>query len=496
MSLSPELAELRVEIEGYARECGLDFYDTIFEVLDYKQMNQVSAYVGFPGRYPHWRFGMEYLRTSKSYAYGLHRIYEMVINNDPSYAYLLVSNKLVDQKMVMAHVYGHVDFFKNNMWFAHTNRKMMDEMANHGTRIRRYIDRFGYEAIECFLDVCLSLDNLIDIHAPGIQRRPGRNHVSKNGDEDANRSPTVRKLPSKSYMDQYINPPDFMEAQKQKLQEKREVKKRFPGRPERDVLLFLLEHAPLTEWQRDVLDIVRQEAYYFAPQGQTKILNEGWASYWHSTIMTQRALKPDELIDYAEHHAGTMATSPGRLNPYKLGLELLRDVEERWDKGRFGREWEACEDQAARRNWDRQLGLGRQKIFEVRRIYNDVGFIDAFLTPEFARRHNFFTYKFNPRTKEYIIDSRDFEAIKRQLLFQLTNFGQPVVAIQDANQGNRGELLLRHEHEGIDLKLDWALDTLENVHAIWTRPVHLETVVEDKPKRFSFDGEKHSKKDI
>ena len=132
----------------------------------------------------------------------------------------------------------------------------------------------------------------------------------------------------------------------------------------------------------------------------------------------------------------------------------------------------------------------------MRRIYNDVGFIDAFLTPEFARRHNFFTYKFNPRTKEYIIDSRDFEAIKRQLLFQLTNFGQPVVAIQDANHSNRGELLLRHEHEGIDLKLDWALDTLENVHAVWTRPVHLETVVEDKPKRFSFDGDEHTKKDI
>ncbi|MGD9100444.1 MAG: SpoVR family protein [Anaerolineae bacterium] len=495
MSLSPELAALQVEIEGYAREYGLDFFDTIFEVLDYKQMNQVAAYVGFPSRYPHWRFGMEYMRMSKSYAYGLHRIYEMVINNDPSYAYLLVSNKQVDQKMVMAHVYGHVDFFKNNMWFAHTNRKMMDEMANHGTRMRRYIDRYGYETVERFLDVCLSLDNLIDIHAPGVQRRPKRRRALKDGDEDMHR-PTVRKLPSKSYMDQYVNPPEFLQAQRKKQEEKREVKQRFPRRPERDILLFLLEHAPLAEWQRDVLSIVRQEAYYFAPQGQTKILNEGWASYWHSTIMTQRALRPGELVDYAEHHAGTMATSRGRLNPYKLGLELLRDIEERWDKGRFGREWEECQDQATRRNWDRQLGLGRQKIFEVRRVYNDVGFIDTFLTPEFARRHKFFTYKYNPRTKEYVIDSRDFEAIKHQLLFHLTNFGQPVVAIQDANYGNRGELLLRHAYEGIDLKLDWALDTLENVHAIWSRPVHLETVVEDKPKRFSFDGDEHTEKKL
>jgi stage V sporulation protein R len=280
------------------------------------------------------------------------------------------------------------------------------------------------------------------------------------------------------------------------MREKRERKKHFPERPERDVLLFLLEHAPLAEWQRDVMAIVREEAYYFAPQGQTKIMNEGWASYWHSTIMTQRALKPEELIDYAEHHAGTMGTSPGRLNPYKLGLELLRDVEERWDKGRFGKEWEECDDKRVRRNWDRQLGLGRQKIFEVRRIYNDVGFIDTFLTYEFAQRHKFFTYKYDPGSKAYVIDSRDFEAIKRQLLFSLTNFGQPIVVVQDANMNNRGELLLRHEHEGIDLQLDWAKDTLQNLHAVWNRPVHLETVVKDKRKLFSFDGTDHSDKTI
>ncbi len=493
MSLPPELAAYEAEVKAYAREYGLDFYDTIFEVLDYKQMNQVAAYMGFPGRYPHWRFGMEYLRMSKSYAYGLHRIYEMVINNEPSYAYLLTSNKPVDQKMVMAHVYGHVDFFKNNMWFAHTNRKMMDEMANHGTRIRRYIDRHGFETVERFLDICLSLDNLIDIHAPGVRRQSHHRQGLDGGDGTQDRPRTVRKLPSKIYMDQYINPPEFVNAQKAKLREEKERKRQVPERPQRDVMLFLLEYAPLADWQRDVMAIMRDEAYYFAPQGQTKIMNEGWASYWHSTIMTQRALKPDELIDYAAHHAGTMATSPGRLNPYKLGLDLFRDIEERWNKGRFGKDWEECDDQAARRNWDCQLGMGRQKIFEVRRIYNDVGFISEFLTPEFARRHKLFTYKYNARTKEYVIDSRDFGTIKRQLLFGLTNFGQPIVTVQDANYENRGALLLRHQHEGVDLKQDWALDTMENIHAVWSRPIHLVTVVEEVPTLLSFDGEEHSK---
>jgi stage V sporulation protein R len=259
---------------------------------------------------------------------------------------------------------------------------------------------------------------------------------------------------------------------------------------------FLLEHAPLADWQRDVLGIVREEAYYFAPQRQTKILNEGWASYWHSTIMTGKALGAGELVDYAEHHAGTMATSLGRLNPYKLGLELLRDIEERWDKGRFGKEWEACDDQQARRTWDRQLGLGRQKLFEVRRIYSDVGFIDTFLTADFARRHKLFTYRYDPDTRQYVIDSRKFEEIKHKLLFSLTNFGQPIVVVQDGNYSNRGELLLRHQHEGVDLKLDWALATLENLHTVWSRPVHLETVIEDTHVLLSYDGREHAEVEL
>jgi len=493
MALPPELSAIEAEVQAYAREYGLDFFDTVFELLDYQQINEVASYDGFPNRYPHWRFGMEYWRMSKSYSYGLHRIYEMVINNNPSYAYLLTSNKTVDQKTVMAHVYGHVDFFKNNMWFAHTNRKMMDEMANHGTRVRRYIDRFGYEPVESFLDICLSLDNLIDLHSAGIRRHAERRPA--NGDEAEPDVPSV-KLPSKFYMDDYINPPEFLEAQRQKLQEEQERQKRLPEQPERDVLLFLLEHAPLEEWQSDLMAIVREEAYYFAPQGQTKIMNEGWASYWHSKIMTERALKPGELIDYADHHSGILASSPGHLNPYKLGLELWRDIEERWDKGRFGAEWDECQDEAMRRNWDRQLGLGRQKIFEVRRIYNDVGFIDAFLTPEFARRHNLFTYKYNSRTNEYVIDSRDLHAIKQKLLFQLTNFGQPIIVVQDANHNNRGELYLRHQHEGVDLRLDWARDTLTNVQAVWSRPVHLETLVEGVPKLFSYDGKEQSEKKL
>ncbi|HLM43714.1 MAG TPA: SpoVR family protein, partial [Myxococcaceae bacterium] len=171
-SLTPRLAALNEEILGYAREFGLDFFETVFEVVTYDEMNMVASYGGFPNRYPHWRWGMEYEQLSKGYEYGLSKIYELVINNDPCYAYLLESNADVDQKLVMAHVYGHCDFFKNNFSFRHTNRRMIDEMANHATRVRRWIDKIGVEKVEDFIDRTLSLENLIDQHAPHSRRNP------------------------------------------------------------------------------------------------------------------------------------------------------------------------------------------------------------------------------------------------------------------------------------------------------------------------------------
>src|SRR3954470_5283812 len=172
-NLTPELERERVRIEKAASKVGLDFYDTIFELVTYDQLNQIAAYGGFPVRYPHWRFGMEYESLSKSYEYGLSKIYELVINNDPCYAYLMEGNEFLDQKLVMAHVFGHCDFFKNNYWFSPTNRKMMDNMANHATRVRRYMDRHGVEAVENFIDLCLSLENLIDRFSPYSPKKSG-----------------------------------------------------------------------------------------------------------------------------------------------------------------------------------------------------------------------------------------------------------------------------------------------------------------------------------
>jgi stage V sporulation protein R len=494
-SLPPDLRALKEEIEGYAREYGLDFYETIFEVLDAEDLNEVAAYGGFPTRYPHWSFGMSFEQLKKGYDYGLSKIYEMVINNDPCYAYLMRCNHMLDQKLVMAHVYGHCDFFKNNAYFAHTNRKMMDEMANHGSRLRRYAEKYGEDEVEAFLDKCMSIDDLIDVHSSAIRRRDQTSRYDfspdKEDDDDDALKPT--RFKSKEYMDDYINPRELLKKEEDERKKLREQAARnFPEHPEKDVLLFLIEHAPLKPWQRDTLSIIRDEAYYFAPQAQTKVLNEGWASYWHSTILTQKGLLPSELIDYADHHSGTMATHGARLNPYKLGIELLRDVEHRWNTGKFGKEYDDCDDLEKRRTWDRRLGLGRRKIFEVRRVHNDITFIDTFLTPEFCVEHKLFSYAFQEQMGQYIIESREFEQIKTRLLFSLTNFGKPWIYVVDGNYHNRGELLLRHEHSGVDLRLDQAADTLANLQFIWSRPVHLRTVIDGKPSLLSYDGTEHS----
>jgi stage V sporulation protein R len=393
--------------------------------------------------------------------------------------------------MVMAHVYAHCDFFKNNVWFSKTNRKMVDEMANHGTRVQNYLERHGEDVVEGFLDTCLSIEDLIDAHSAFIQhKRPAAQGPLK-GEEETQ---TVRKMKSKYYMDGYINPRDFIEAEQKKIEEEKAKAKQFPEEPERDVMLFLIENAPLENWQRDILSLVREEAYYFAPQGQTKVMNEGWASFWHSKIMTTKMLDPSEVIDYADHHSGTLGVQPGRINPYKLGIELFRDIEDRWDRGKFGPDYDACDDLDEKRRWDRQLGLGRQKIFEVRSIYNDVGFIDTFLTEDFCREHRLFTYRYNEQGNRYEIDGREFEKIKQKLLFSLTNHGRPFIYVAEANHRNRGELYLHHRHEGVDLRVDYAKDTLANLHRLWGRPVHVETVSNDRGVVLSFDGTEHSAK--
>jgi len=472
--LSPELLEHMQRIKAKAREYGLDFFEVVFEVLDFETMNQIASYGGFPMRYPHWRWGMEYEKLSRRDAYGLGRIYEMVINNDPCYAYLQESNAVTDQKLVMAHVFGHSDFFKQNLWFSRTDRKMMDQMANHATRVRRHIERHGQEVVEHFLDACLTLEHLIDPHSVFVQREESRSAKPRDEDFHADR------LPAKDYMDPFVNPQSELERQKKAFEEKKKAERgRFPKEPVRDVLQFLLRYAPLEEWQQDILGIVRDEAYYYAPQGQTKVMNEGWATYWHSKLMTSHFLDASEIIHYADQHSGVVHMPAGGFNPYKIGVELFKDIERRWDSGRHGHDWESIESIGSKEIFDDGSKKGRAKIFEVRRIYNDVSFIDEFLTEEFVERHKMYQHQRDPATGEVRIVSRDFAKVKMTLLHHLTNMGQPFIYVVDANYLNRGELFLAHKFAGLEVDAGKAEQVLGSLRLLWGRPVHLQMRVND-----------------
>jgi stage V sporulation protein R len=488
--ITGELLALKNEIEGYAIEYGLSFFPQVFEVCDYDTINILAAQGGFPSRYPHWKFGMDYDQLSKGYTYGLQKIYEMVINTDPCYAYLLQANNWVDQKIVMAHVYGHNDFFKNNAWFSNTNRKMMDVMANHGTKIRRYMERYGADTVETFIDKVLSLENLLDIselfETSDLKRRRSDQDIQeKEESDDDGYLIDDRSAALKSFMRSKARSNKKEEAPKENDDE---LPAERAHERTRDVLGYLVQYAPIEEWQADIIGILREEAYYFLPQRLTKIMNEGWASYWHSKIMTERALESSEIVDFADKHAGVMAMSRQQINPYKVGIELFRDIEYRWDRGMFGKDYNECSDMTEKLRWDKKLGLGKEKIFEVRKSHNDISFIDEFLTPEFCERQQLFTYKYNPRTGRFEIDSKDFAAIKQKLLSQLTNFGQPIIEVEDGNFMNRKELLLSHVHYGVDLDVNFANETLRNLYAIWRRPVNLKTKYEDKEVIFQFDG--------
>lgn len=437
-SLTPFLAEQAQSIEALARGAGLDPFDVVFEMLDAKDVNAVAAYGGFPVRYPSWRFGMDYERLEKGHRFGLSKIYELVINNDPTYAYLVRTNSDMEQKLVMAHVYGHGDFFKNNIWFAPTERRMLDQSANHGTRLRRYIDVLGQDKVETFLDLALSLDNLVDPFLPLRQHLQGKRDTAR-GPGDA----TTRRT-----LDSVLDGvPDATRITRAHL-------------PTYDVLGFLVERAPLEPWQRDVVRIVRAEAYYFMPQRMTKIMNEGWASFWHSRLLTGGVLESAEVIDFADCHSGATAAPGGQLNPYKLGIDLYRHAEEK--------------------GFD---------LFRLRRVHNDASFIDEIVDEEFATKSELFLFGKNSRTGRTEVVDRGWRHVKERLLQELAWGGLPQIELVDDDGEGRGELVFEHHHDGRDLQLAHAGETLKNLAKLWQRPVHLVTLEDGVTRRLTSDGE-------
>jgi stage V sporulation protein R len=469
-----EVAELSQVLEKcleLAHKFGLDPYPTHFEIVPPSIMYEFGAYL-IPGRFSHWSHGKAYYRMKTSYDYGLSKIYEMVINSNPAHAFLMDNNTGVHNKLVIAHVLGHVDFFKHNSYFSHTNRQIVDLATLHAERISKYEYEHGSEEVERFLDAVLSIEEHTDTT---LRIKP----------EDLNQPAKDKKVVADSpYADLWTAEERQKAKDLEKEREKaRETKHKFPPQPEKDVLSFIMTYSrQLEDWQRDVIEIVRNEALYFLPQKQTKIMNEGWASLWHQRIMHELDLTDSEYTEYAQTNAGVVSPHPRSLNPYYLGIKMWQDIERRWDNP----------NEYEREVLKRPGGQGKQKIFEVRELDNDVSFLRNYLTQELIEELDMYVYE--KRDNQWVITEKNWEKVRNRIVANMTNFGDPYIMVEDGDYKQNGELYLKHYFEGTPLDVGYAEKTLQNVYQLWGRNVHLETQQDTKRILFSYDGRSNTKR--
>ncbi|GAA0437274.1 stage V sporulation protein SpoVR [Lentibacillus halophilus] len=457
------------EITEIASGFGLDFYPMRYEICPASIIYTFGAY-GMPTRFSHWSFGKQFHKMKTHYDLGLSQIYELVINSDPCYAFLLDTNSLIENKLIIAHVLAHSDFFKNNVRFSPTRRDMVESMTATAERIEHYEMIHGREKVEQFLDAVLSIQEHID---PSVIEPSGENDASDDG-----AVPAARQSAGTSYDDLWEL--DESASSNEQLPAQQPVT--FPPHPEKDVLLFIEEYSrELDDWQRDILTMMREEMRYFWPQLETKIMNEGWASYWHKRILREMDLTEDESVEFASLNANVVQPSKQQINPYYLGLKMLEDIEERYNN--------PTDDM---RNLGVVPGSGREKIFEVREMESDISFIRNYLTKDLVRQEDM--YLFEKQGSDYTITDKAFEQVRDQLITQRVNGGFPYITVENGDYLQNGELYLQHSYEGTELDLHYLENVLPYIHQLWGRPVHMETIVDDKRVVFSYNGKKVHRK--
>jgi stage V sporulation protein R len=446
------------EITEIASHFGLDFYPMRYEICPADIIYTFGAY-GMPTRFSHWSFGKAFHKMKLSYDFNLSKIYELVINSNPCYAFLLKGNSLIQNKLIVAHVLAHCDFFKNNARFSNTSRDMVESMSASAERIREYELQYGKEEVEAFLDHVLAIQE--HINPSLIRPRP--------------------RLKPMSPMEEKVTPYDDL----WNLDGKKQVSKQpslvraFPAQPEKDILLFIMNHSRvLQDWHQDILTILREEMLYFWPQLETKIMNEGWASYWHIRIMRELDLNEEETIEFAKLNSSVLQPSTTSINPYYLGLKMLEDIERRWDNP-------TPEEQA---RLGRKPGKGREKLFEIRELDSDISFIRNYLTRDLVDKLDM--YVFQKQGNDWKVSDKEWENVRDQLVTSRVNGGHPVLLVKDGDYSRNGELYLQHMYEGMELDVKYLEKTLPHVYQLWGRNVHLQTVIDKREVVFSFNGKK------
>ena len=414
--------------EGY----GLDWFPIDYEICDYYEMIGHMSYHGMPSHFNHWSYGKSFERTHFMYNAGASGLpYELIINSNPSIAYLMRQNELFLQVLIMAHCVGHSDFFKNNRCFKDTDpNNVVSRMRNSKKRIQGYTEdlSIGLEEVEKFIDALNSISFQIDRY--GIPRKT-KEEIKAEEIERYN------KLKSKGI---YLNQKDLDD----KLL-----------KPDYDLFAFFQEYYPekFKDWQLDILDIMHRESQYFIPQIKTKILNEGWASFWHYKILHDLDLDDSFHIPFLKLHNAVVRPHSGGLNPYHIGFYIFNKIEKEY---------------------------GLERCFEVRETHDDVSACRIFLEEEDIRELNIFSYA-RKKDGEIIIsevaDEEEWKIVKKEMLKNIGVGSIPQIYVDRVEKN--GTLVLKHEYDGRDLDLDHAEKVVEHITEIWNDKVKLYTILED-----------------
>jgi len=487
-----DLERWEERIKELVKSSGLNCFGQDFELCDANDMLGYMAYSGMPSHYPHWSYGKAYEKLKTLYDYGVSGLpYEMVINSNPSLAYLMRGNSLLLQILTMAHVYGHNDFFKNNETFKHSNPELTIETFKvHADRVRGYEEHpfIGSEKVEKFLDAA---------HALALQCRRNLSVKKLSGEEE--------KKWIEGKFERKRDP--FANIHKREKADEETVKhalQKVPLEPDEDILLFIRDHNKrLEEWQKDLLTMVHEQAQYYIPQIETKIMNEGWASLWHKKIIEALGLPQGLMVEFFVKHNQVVVPHPGYLNPYHLGISVWADIEHRYDEAKSGNICEEHQEEYKRHGEPGDALFGKisgiEKIFRVREIDRDVSFLRQYLNHKLMRDLNLFQFKKKDDGNfviEQISDDDGWREIKNTLLKNVGTNTIPVIKVDDGAYGDGGpNLLLKHYHDGRDLYLEYAQKTIQYVKSLWGGNVVLEAVVDGRNCHFWVSENGELKKD-
>lgn len=436
----------------------------------------------FTTNFSHWSHGRDYDKLKTLYEHqGAGIPYETVWNSDPPKAFLMETNPVILNILVMAHVYGHVDFHLENRYMrsAADYMDLAREARKVEKRFKTYERKYGLDAYEQVIDSAFS----VCWHLPP-------DLLCEQEDDETLRE---RLIDLKTERIRSLQKREFYEDKssiKDLKNEINELKRKTPPVPRYDILRYILENSPkpLDDWQKDIISTIREQSMFFEFQKRCKLLNEGWATYIHLHIMRrlyeEKLITPEEHKEFSAFHAKVTREAPQTLNWYSVGLKFYEDLVYRWDRGMHGDEFRESKDPDKWVTFDRNENKGIAKIFEVRKNYTDRMAIEEFFDEMFMRDAGIYLWseETDPLTGEIkqVIAEDDPVKVKRVLKSFFSLYGTPVITVESGNYNDNRELYLKHEFTGQELNPMLEAGTLENLHYLWGKPVHLETVELEK----------------